>query len=655
MQHKCNKTELHTDQVMLNLFLTMSEDFSSTYGPDLCRKAKHALLTSGIKGFRDTSWPSCPPSVHPTLYKWVYQLENLFKRYRFADDVFTDEELSAQAKEKFLDTQIRIARPINVTSVVHRVLRQARVIATRILGEYDLEEHQRSCEFGKRACLGTPYRESYLDEKILNRPFTGSPEHISWFENCAAGDPFLSKILERAKAEKRICPCLDLQYTTVPKSWKAFRGIMPNTLLGSFYTAGLGRLLQKRLRNAGLNIRRLQKKHRRLAKKAAEGTRKLVTADLSSASDSLCLALLRWILPCSWYRAIVYGRARYVEVDGKRVLLSSIVTMGLGQTFPLQTLVFYCLVKAMGELDGRKHLVSVYGDDLIYSSHLHRYVESVFPKIHLILNKDKTYATGHFRESCGGDYYRNADVRPYQPEGGSQHLVKLRKQSFLYRLYNGITTRWDPVQVPVTLDYLLAEMSLDGPIHQVPPDFPDGAGVRLEVPSKLPLYHPVRWSSDSCSTCTENSCLSYKKRTKCRIVRDAMGGFEFKYLHEESDDRCVQSKQAPYVWEKLRASAQEEPELELFDRVRTPALFLILKEYLDGQVREDWVEEADIPRLRWRKAGSDPKYVKSRITHRSFRRTIATVTKKGSGKIVVKRASKHSWLFLANGGDALHS
>lgn len=593
---------LDTDVVMTNLWLCLAEDFSYTYGPDPLHRIKARFLKDGVKGFRDEKWPSRPSNLPPHLFKWLYQLENLFKRYRFENDVFTDAELESEALRKFRDTQRRCAEPLNVTPVVFKVLQRARVIVTRILGKYDLGEHYMKSRFGKRACLGTPYRSSYLDEKLMSRPFTGSHAHLQWFQKCIQEDGFLQQCWNSALKEQRVHPVSDLCYTCVPKSYKAFRGMMPDTLLGSFYTAGLGKILEERLRRAGLDIKRLQEKHRVLAKRASK-RRHLVTADLSSASDSITLQLLRFLLPSKWYQAITLGRARYVTYNGERILLSSIVTMGLGQTFPLQTLVFYSIISAIGELQGSPFFVSVYGDDLIYSRHLHRYVVEVFPKIHLILNEDKTYVSDCFRESCGGDYYRGVDVRPYQPEGCGQRLIGLRRQNFLHRLYNGLRSRWEEVEIPLTIGYLEAELSLCGPILQVPPQFPDESGVKVDWPCKGLAYSPVYWASPWADN-PEKHC-----------------GWVFKYLHSVGDDRVVHRFQAPYLWERLRRSALREP-LE----------------------KSQWDDEADVPVLRWRKSTRRPLYVRSTISGRRWRRLIAVVTKKGSERLQVSTSSTACWM-----------
>lgn len=639
--------ELNTDEVMKRTFVTLFEDFQTTFGTDYHPRGVKLLRKGDVVGFRDYEWPTRRDDMSPYFYKWSYQLENFFKRYRFNNDKFNDKQLSMMTRRKFRDTQERCASPIKRTVWNFKVLQRARVIIRGILREYDLDTHMSLCRFGKRACQGTPYLDSYLDQKILAQPFTCSSEHLAFFAEYCEGDDILKKMFD-VNLKDRVRLVQSLKYAEVPKSWKIHRSMMPNTSAGAFVSAGLGEYIRLRLLDHGLNIKRLQEKHKNHACDASRNGQR-VTADLSAASDSLTLQLLRMLLPIKWYRALTLGRARYVEIDGSDVLLSSVLTMGLGSTFPLQTLVFYALVKALGELDGRKHFVSVYGDDLIYSRHLHRYVRVLFPAIHLKLNEDKTYAEGHFRESCGGDYYRGVDVRPYQPEGGCEHLVGPRKQEFLYRIYNGLRRRWDEVEIPKTLLYLRMEILMCSQgILQVPPSFPDGSGIKVQYPVSDFGYVPVLWSTSSHSLSARGAAVCYLDG-RGKMQRVNTGEFLFSYLHSFADGRCVQSVQQPYYWEKLRSSTDVLVDLECRARdlkKHRNRLAEILHSFRlpTGDLYAEFeLDPRDSPAIRWAKAQKNPRYVRSKLTGQRFRRLVAMVSKKGSTHFSVTEARLSSW------------
>lgn len=586
--------EYHTDLVMKNLWLNLVKDFRLLYGQQYASVPLNLFLEQGIQGLRAYKWPA-RSSVSPYLFKVEYQLENLFKRYKFDKDVHTDAELLADAKKKFFATQVRISSGLHVTEPVSRLLHEARKICRQILGTYDLEEHYSLCRFGKRASVGTTYSKSYLDIKLLQSPLTGSADHIAWFCKYLDTDPILGRIINKRPLTNgpiyTVCDTLTLAF--VPKSYKALRCIMKNTLIGSFYTYGLGKVIQKRLSDVGLRIPTMQNKHGRLAKSSSRD-RRLATADLSSASDSISRELLCAVLPRKWYELVKFGSIPYITMDNQRYRISSIATMGLGHTFPLQTLVFYSLLKAIGNLLGDpKMFVSVYGDDLIYPSRIHRYVKALFPELHLQLNGEKTYVKDHFRESCGSDYFRGCNVRPFQPEGFSRYLEQKEFANYIYKLLNGLALRWNEVEIPHAFDYLKDLLFLtQSEVYQVPPSFPDGSGIRTS--------HIMHGSGF-----TEPAWVNQV--------------WVFKYLHSGSRKRCV-FQQEPYYWERMRSHHNSE-----------------------NVIIGRWDKAIDAPILLWVKKIPQPKNYRSNLTGKRMRRLQPVVAQKQTTTLNVQLGLVDNW------------
>lgn len=528
------------DVLMKKIFVHLVGDFRKTLGVNYATGAIQSLL-NGVKSFRNYKFPS-RSTVCPVVFKRDYQLETFFKRYRFEDDVYTTEQLHEMSVEKFIQTQMRLDGGIQASPLVNRVLRGARAVAKEILGDYSLSEHQQLCRFGKRACVGSPYSSSTLDEK-LSRPLTGSLQHIRWFKDYLKSDELLRLAIREASGKRRpsYMVCSTLTLTHVPKSYKSLRAICPDTLLGSFYTAGLGRLIAEKLTESGLNIRKLQRIHGILALESSI-SRVNVTADLSAASDSLTGPLLMKVLPLPWYRAVMCGRIPTVKVGNTTVRMNTVLTMGLGHTFPLQTLVFYSLLESIRRLAGIKGRVSVYGDDLIYPRKIHHYVEFIFPKLQLLLNGDKTYAQDFFRESCGSDFYRGCDVRPFCFEGEHNHISGTCYEELLYKLYNGLCRRWDPAEIAGTLEFVQCELILHADrILCVPPDFPDHSGIKGS--SSPNGYFEVPLSP----------CYPYQSSF-------------FHYLRSSTGRRRAIS-QCIYYWEKLRQNASDE-EYEPYSQIQ---------------------------------------------------------------------------------------
>jgi hypothetical protein len=209
--------------------------------------------------------------------------------------------------------------------------------------------------------------------------------------------------------------------------------------------------------------------------------------------------------------------------------------MGNGLTFPTETLVFYVIVKAIAELSEVRGLISVYGDDLIYPSGLHKYVAAIFPQLKFKLNLDKTFVKAPFRESCGSDFYRGVDVRPAFLPDEHQLLTRTKYSVWLYKTYNALIRRWDEKEISTTLFYLLTEISRIGlKVFRVPPSYPDTAGIKVLNPWVIPMDAQVLdWSPIS--------------------VRFYSGSrwFSFSYLSTQPSNRAVVTT-LPYYWLSLQ-------------------------------------------------------------------------------------------------------
>ncbi len=161
-----------------------------------------------------------------------------------------------------------------------------------------------------------------------------------------------------------------------------------------------------------------------------EGARKgsisgdLATLDLSEASDRVSNQLVRLLLS-RWphlARAVDATRSRKADVPGHGVIrLSKFASMGSALCFPVESMVFLTLVFMGIELalntpvtqrliNDLRDKVRVYGDDIIVPVEYVQSVISVLEDFGLKVNRDKSFWTGKFRESCGKDYYAGHDV-----------------------------------------------------------------------------------------------------------------------------------------------------------------------------------------------------------------------------------------------------
>lgn len=487
-----------TDRAAKGLFRCLLSDFRLLLDdPNFCLQAEKAF-EAGIPTYREYSYAEMG-LVTADRYKARHQLASLLKKYSFQKDRYSDRERELKSIDAFVSHQARILPSMD--GIINPILGRARAICREILGEFSNEEVCKAVKIGSRATIGGPMHNAYPDQKFGDvRAFTSSTSCSKWFfKDYLPGDDLLKQIVSGiSKIGSSDTLELNLKHDTlslvlVPKTWKIDRVITPLTLIGLFYTYGVGRVITDRLKSgANLDITRLQEKHREYAKLYSM-TRSHATADLSRASDTIYLPLLRRLLPTNWYYAIKRGICRHVVWKGSKIACNSILPMGNGFTFPLQTLVFYSLIKAVGDIMGVRGRFSVYGDDLIYPSKLHSVIVYVFSRLGITHNLEKTYVSAHFRESCGGDFYRGYDVRPFLvPNENWSDDRRTNYLCFLYKCINGLLKRWEREEIPRTIAYLESEIRIiGGTVLQVPMTYADYSGLKVRKPLKDAGYSPV--------------------------------------------------------------------------------------------------------------------------------------------------------------------
>jgi len=196
----------------------------------------------------------------------------------------------------------------------------------------------------------------------------------------------------------------------VPKNAKTHRSIVVEPVLNSFCQLGIGDHIARCLRRFGVDIKD-QTRNQRLAREGSI-TGDLATLDLSSASDTIAIGLVEHLLPPDWFEFLLRYRTSRVEHKGEVFKLHKFSSMGNGFTFPLETLIFWSLSKASVDASRCRKVVAVYGDDIIVPVDAVDLLARVLNACGFILNKDKSYASGPFRESCGKDYFSGIDIRP---------------------------------------------------------------------------------------------------------------------------------------------------------------------------------------------------------------------------------------------------
>jgi hypothetical protein len=197
----------------------------------------------------------------------------------------------------------------------------------------------------------------------------------------------------------------------VRKTAKTDRTIAVEPSLTGMVQLGIGDFIAGRLRKEGLDLKHDQAKNKRLARLGSI-TGALATLDLSSASDTVSSGLVESLLPFEWWDFLRKFRCSVVKTPFGLRRLEKFSTMGNGFTFALETLIFFALAKASAEIQMSQEPVSVYGDDIIIGTDAFDLLVECLVATGFVVNKKKSFSTGPFRESCGGDYFSGSSVRP---------------------------------------------------------------------------------------------------------------------------------------------------------------------------------------------------------------------------------------------------
>lgn len=229
------------------------------------------------------------------------------------------------------------------------------------------------------------------------------------------------------------------RFTTVPKDAFKHRGICVEPSINLYYQLGVGAWISDRLGKWGFSKERAKPYHQLLARLGSI-TGAVATIDLSNASDTICTNLVKLVLPEPWFRLLNELRSHYTFLKGSWVKLEKFSSMGNGFTFELETLLFWGLARALATVENADprtwtcpgEVISVFGDDIIVPTPLAHLTCKALDFFGFLLNKEKTFVDGWFRESCGGDFWRGLDVRPF-------HLTKtLSEPAHVISALNGI-------------------------------------------------------------------------------------------------------------------------------------------------------------------------------------------------------------------------
>jgi hypothetical protein len=398
-----------------------------------------AVDGSVIPGSPKGVWCDYSPNRFAVEYLWQELLSKYDDKKSSASKKQETMRRFNAAEEACAETNLRLRHPDPATfstasTGVWSVFELAKQKISGILGPLDWDEVRDRMTFTGGA---SPRLNRRVSAPVYK--YSGVPE--TTYDNLALATAVITSVplwkqrltSEEGDLEIAIAPGNKISY--VAKNYKMDRVIALEPDLNMYCQKGLGNVIRSRLRKAGMDLK-TQRTNQDLAYYGSV-TGGVATIDLSMASDTISLELVRLLLPPDWLAALEHCRSPLgVLPCGTRVLYRKFSSMGNGYTFELESLIFWALMQALCQAHGVSGaLVAVYGDDIIVPSALAPAALELLAVCGFTPNEKKTFVKGPFRESCGKHFLSGQDVTPF--------FVKedVRSLSGLFLLHNKLY-RW---------------------------------------------------------------------------------------------------------------------------------------------------------------------------------------------------------------------
>jgi len=489
-----------------------------SFNPDLFVTALSQAITRDLEHVKQ-EYNMIHPSLEAALDR---QNTELLKKFEYS--TVDQERLETEAFTKFRETNEyvsfmdqwynypwHLSHIQSMTPVEDKIHLRARALMHEVLGPLEEEDFFRHCKNSAGSSLGVPFADTSQERKF-SFPLTSTVKAKIFFDRYLNWDFQLSEALDSFNAGTSFPKYLieeGARATTVPKDSSKRRFISVEPTCNMFLQQGLMHLMYERMKSYGLDVASLPETHQKLAR-ISSIVGNFATIDWSSASDSVGINLLRWLLPSKWFDVLNSVRSPCTHINGERVDLAMFSTMGNAGTFPLETLVFWTYAVATYQTieqdsntmysDPRSDYrseCSVFGDDCIVPTHISELYVHVLELIGFQVNSEKSYmGDERFRESCGGDYLSGFPTRPVTIKAPTSVRTS-SMEAWLYSIWNRVQSKYILYFGPLRYIYNRHAFHLicrtlreyNCKIKIVPPDFPDDAGIHGSDPDRLVLCY----------------------------------------------------------------------------------------------------------------------------------------------------------------------
>jgi hypothetical protein len=430
-------------------------------------------------GSAKSGWCVSDPSRFGVEYLWQELLSkfddgksSVEKELKTWERFKEAEEMCASTNQRFSFDRSQLLYRDAVD--VYALISSARKNIRRVLGKFDWNLASEGFSFTSGASTRVPRRHGNAAYK-----YSGIPEttlgNLDLATTAIRMVPLWEKRL-RLQGDSGLCNKVPgNKIITVPKNYKTNRVIAVEPCMNMYVQKGIASMIRRRLRKVGIDIRS-QQLNQDLAMFASK-TDGMATIDMSMASDTVSLELVRFLLPPDWLTACEQCRSPLgVLPSGENVLYRKFSSMGNGLTFELETLIFWSLCSAICSAYGvSERLIAVYGDDVIVPSSVAQPLIDLLAFCGFRTNDSKTFIDGPFRESCGKHYLSGFDVTPFYVKEdvcSLTDLFLLHNQLYRWCLRNQWNTQWNRS----LMEDLLAWLRSQAPSAWRRPRLPDGRG-----------------------------------------------------------------------------------------------------------------------------------------------------------------------------------
>lgn len=373
-----------------------------------------------------------------------YLSKNLLKKFydEAAHAVAPKKDLEEEALTKFLDVERRLGTmgDDGWFGVTNDLIALARENLRRLLGRFKPDEFSDSLSLSNGASTRLRRKDAHPVFKMGGKPHVTRncqllAAHLLWYTP-SLKRTFTRRFGELSTPDEWMTVVDGSEQFSVPKTSTSVRLCAKEPEMNLLLQSGIGKMIRRRLKRIGINLNDDTTNQRYALIGSRTGS--LATLDLSSASDSVSMFLIRELLPEDWYRWIFYTRSPCMKLlSGRTIRLEKVSTMGNGFTFELESAIFWALAEACIRYSGcPDRRLTVFGDDIVMHHEPAALLAGLFPILGFEVNRDKSFLTGPFRESCGGHYWRGQDIKPfYLHKGYADKRTRPPEVAFLLNGY----------------------------------------------------------------------------------------------------------------------------------------------------------------------------------------------------------------------------